>query len=70
MHECMFTCMICVFMISIAFPQPLPCGATLIISPQAIVQQWMDEISKHTQPGVISAYVSITGFRAALLIVH
>ena len=38
-------------------PQPLPAGATLIISPESIVQQWEEEIQKHTQPGALRVLV-------------
>ena len=43
---------------STCLSQPLPAGATLIISPTSIAQQWEDEIRKHTQPGALKVLVS------------
>ena len=40
--------------------QPMPCGTTLIVSPQSIAQQWLEEIEKHTEPGSLKVMVSIT----------
>ncbi|KAK9810177.1 hypothetical protein WJX72_006177 [[Myrmecia] bisecta] len=40
-----------------ATPHTTPCGATLIICPTPILQQWQDEIAKHTQPGSMKVIV-------------
>ena len=46
------------FSIFIRFIQPMPCGTTLIVSPQSIAQQWLEEIEKHTEPGSLKVMVS------------
>lgn len=37
----------------------MPCGTTLIVSPQSIAQQWIEEIEKHTEPGSLKVMVSL-----------
>jgi E3 ubiquitin-protein ligase SHPRH len=36
----------------------MACGTTLIVSPQSIAQQWIEEIEKHTEPGSLKVMVS------------
>ena len=36
------------------------CGATLIVSPVAILEQWKTEIAKHTHQGVPSLHMKLT----------
>eukprot|EP00897_Mesotaenium_endlicherianum_P009768 jgi/Mesen1/881/ME000115S00006 len=33
------------------------CGATLVVCPAAILQQWEDEIARHTKPGAVRVLV-------------
>ena len=35
----------------------IPCGATLIVTPQAIIGQWEQELYKHTSPGTLNVLV-------------
>lgn len=41
------------------FQEPIKSGATLIISPAAISDQWMEEIQKHIKKESLKVFVSI-----------
>ena len=49
-----FYCRDCISFVS---QPPVPSRSTLIICPASILEQWRDEIRKHTAPGSLQVYV-------------
>jgi E3 ubiquitin-protein ligase SHPRH len=42
------------------------CGATLIVCPASILQQWQSEITKHTQPGALKVITYLGQHKTSL----
>ncbi len=42
------------------------CGATLIVCPASILQQWQSEIAKHTQPGALKVITYLGQHKTSL----